>query len=191
MAALPFNKNWKYQMIGTIMSADIVYAMLTTPIAKSVSLAFSPYLQYSWWDLSMYGFGKWPWPSSDWGICFVNGEQIKQADPNNLIYAIGGGRRCSVAKWKSKDSHETIGNRIWHEMLHAQGLNPDMLGPNQPNSDFNKFRSYVYATPKWRNNTQILNWLNSPYSSPYENNVIQRAYYTMLWTNAGYPIYSY
>lgn len=186
MAALPFNRNWRYTQIGNIRSSDIVYAMMTTPINRSVSLKFDPYMKYTWQNMGTYG--RWPLPTDNWCMCMVSGNQITGMG-NNPIQGFGGGRRLTVAKWPG-ESNETIGNRIWHELLEAQNISPDKLGPNQPNSDFPRFKSYVLSSPQWRNNQTILNWINYPSAgvNVYANNTIIRAYYTMLWTAAGYPI---
>jgi len=165
--------------------------MITTPIMRDISLLFNPYMRYTWYDYTSQGWGKWPFPSEDWSICVVSSDQIRETS-NNPIYGFGGGRRAVVGIWPT-DSHETIGNRIWHEMLHAQGLDPDLLGPNQPAglvSDFPRFKSYVLSSPLWRTNQHILSWLNYPSAgvNVYADNLIVRAYYTMLWTQAGYPI---
>lgn len=189
MAALPLNRNWKYQMIGKTMSSNIVYPMITTPINRNVSFTFSPYMKYTWLDYTSQGIGKWPWPSEDWAFCFVSSDQIR-ATTNNPIYGFGGGKRAVIGIWPT-DSNETIGNRIWHEILHAENIDPDHLGPRSPGySDFTKFSTYVKSNPLWRTNQQILSYINNPRAdfNPYSNNVIQRAYYTMLWTAAGYPI---
>jgi hypothetical protein len=189
MAALPFNKNWKYQMVGKTMSSDLVYAMVTTPINRNVSIKFDPYMKYTWFNFSSNGQGVWPWPSSEWSMCLVSSDQIHETT-RNPIYAFGGGKRCTIGIWPT-DSHETIGNRIWHEILHAQNIDPDHLGPRSPGySDFNKFSAYVRSSPQWRNNQAILNYINNPRAdfNPYTDNAIQRAYYSMLWSAAGYPM---
>jgi hypothetical protein len=183
---LAFNRVWRYIMLGNLTSSRIVYPWATTPIFRNVSLSFNPYAKYT--SINTGQYGTWPWPSEDWTIVFVDGAQLPTV--RNPVYAFAVPKRITVAIWP-RDTNETIGNRIWHEIIHAQGIDADLLGPNQPApyvSDFPAFVQYVKSTPPWNTNTEIQYWIAHPYANPYESNTISRAYYTMLWKRAGFPI---
>ena len=182
--ALPFINSWKYYLYGNISSRKWVYPWTTTPIYRTVTAKYDPYMKLENWDMGYYGI--WPFPKlRENNILLVDGNYLKTV--RNPIYGFADINRFVIGVW-SKDSDETIGNRIWHEMIHAHNINCDLLGPNQPNSDFPAFYRFVKSDPAFSKNAEINYYLNNAQVSPYEINSVSRAYYTMLWKRAGYPM---
>jgi len=180
---MTFSPNWQYRIVGsTTKQQDVVNAINTAMIPKTVTFTYNPNMpiKYAPWDGRYPTKQIWPWSLVDWGMVVVDAATIP-----DIAYGGGTpGKNCTVARWSWEDAW-TIGNRIWHEISHAMGLNSDMLNWNTAGNDCARFCTYAMNDTRWKNNFDIRTFCYYKSNSLISNSVLQ-AYYTMLWEQAGF-----
>jgi PKD repeat protein len=193
-----FRANWKYRIVGNVSQQRVKDAISAAQIPSTVTFTYDPNMPIIYTD--PWNAGKpWPFPaeSVNNGLVIVDQSTIPNINYGGLAYPDSG--RCVTAQWES-DSNETLGLRIWHEITHAMGPNVDGLVCGSdidpiyyPNfsSDCDRFCNYASSDVKWKDDVEIKRFcanISNPH--PYLNvtNMVLRAYYTMLWKEAGFPL---
>ncbi len=175
-----FHSNWQYNIVGNVTNQqNVVDAINAAHIPTSVNFTYNPGMpiRYSGWNDAI-----WPSPDVDFGMVVVDADMI----PNINFDGGSDGNRFIVAR-KSVDDEWTLGNRIWHEISHSMGLNSDMLDWQTEGNDCDKFCNYVSSDPKWNDDAEIkIFCANKSYD--YITDMVLKAYYTMLWKHAGFPL---
>lgn len=125
--------------------------------------------------------GKWPWPIEENSFVIFSPSMI-EGYRSFAGLALHG--KCAVAVFETDDA-KTLGNRIWHEILHAMAtydntthkdnVNPDLLNPNILPNDIEKFCNWLKKDPRY---SPLRAWCLTPENHP--GNDILEAYYAML-----------
>lgn len=120
-----FRKDWVIiNLSREICDATIEHWIRISGVPSCFSFSFendSPIENKLWGD------SVWPWGRETWTIVFHDYDDPRF--PKGTNNAVGGssGERCSVAYRSRLDSGIEIGARIWHEMLHSMGSDPDQM----------------------------------------------------------------
>lgn len=168
---------WKYTIAGSgVTESDVTRWLAAAHFPSNVSVIYDPNIQTYEQDWSYYGI--WTWPVAEWNFVINNSEKP--------VGGLGFPRKFAIARW-SFDDDWSLGNRIWHEMLHAIDIDADALNPSLPGGgDVPAFCNYVKTDSRWSSDTEVAAYCKSPYNNP--GNQVLRAYYTMLWESA-VPVY--
>ena len=176
-----FHSNWQYVIVGKTTKQQNVVDAINAGVPKSITFTYNPDMSIDYYHRD---WKVWPVasPSVEYGMVIVDSDFI----PNLNNGGGGVSKRCYVLR-RASDDNWTIGNRIWHEISHSMGLNSDMLNWQTVGNDCDKFCNYVSSYPKWKDDAEIKAYCANK-SNDDMTNMVLRAYYTMLWKQAGFPI---
>jgi len=120
------------------------------PKCMSMSISDAGYYLRNFGDHA----GVWPWPNENDSIVIFRTSAI----PGYKGYGgFATSRQCSVAVFDC-DSDRTLGNRIWHEVIHAMAtydkttgkydVNSDLLNPGITPNDVKEFCEWFKKDPR-------------------------------------------
>jgi hypothetical protein len=177
-----YRKNWVFDIIsgGGLTEGEVFNYLYCARIPiEWFTFTFSPE-DCKWHTDCGPDYGCWPKPDNYWTFTVVR--------PGNTSYGLSM-RNAAGLGWDKvfcisaglSESPETLGLRIWHESLHAMGIDSDMLNPEISPNDIDSFKNFVETSDTFKNDKDCLAFLKSPYN--HANNAVLRAYYYMLMVN--------
>lgn len=172
-----FRKDWVIINLSHIICDSTVESWLRIAgVPKCFSFTTdnsSPIETYPWYD------AVWPWGKEPYTIVIHDYDDPNY--PKGTNNAVGGcaGNKCSIAYRKNEDSPIEMGARIWHEMLHVIGADPDQMD----GSDRVTFCEWV-SQSRWEMNESFKNsslaWCHGLAVSPTQYQQTLCSYYIFL-----------
>lgn len=181
-----FRKDWVIiNLSHVICDATVESWLRIAGVPNCFSFTFNNSAQivtYPWYDAT------WPWGTEPYTIVIHDYDDPNY--PKGTNGAVGGnaGDKCSIAYRNKADSTIEMGARIWHEMLHAIGSDPDQMD----GKDRVSFCEWVSQNRYEINSTvksSAASWCLGMVVSPMQYQQTLCAYYTFLTKKANPDCY--
>ena len=181
-----FRKDWVIiNLSHVICDATVESWLRIAGVPNCFSFTFNNSAQivtYPWYDAT------WPWGTEPYTIVIHDYDDPNY--PKGTNGAVGGnaGDKCSIAYRNKVDSTIEMGARIWHEMLHAVGSDPDQMD----GKDRFLFCEWISQNRYEINSTvksSAASWCLGMVVSPMQYQQTLCAYYTFLTKKANPDCY--
>lgn len=174
---MSFHRTWKFGIVkgGKLVENDVILWIQRARIPIWFDFVYDEYTNWILECGDMYGC--WPKPAEDYTFTVVRSTNSELGISMKNAAGLGWERKFCIAAGVNEDP-ETLGLRLWHEVLHAMSCDSDRLNPDVCPNDIDAFRNFVNSSELFKDDVAVASFLNKPYN--HANNTVLRAYYYFL-----------